>query len=191
MNPEERKGILEFLKQSERLKNTLRSGFTSAGRQESVAEHTWRLCLMALVMEEYFECADLSKVIRMAVVHDLGEAIRGDVPAPDQTPSGRRAEQERADLVKLAGSLPEKIRTTILELWDEYNRAATPEARITKGLDKLETMLQHNQGKNPPDFDYGFNLQYGLKHTSMHPVTAALRKEIDAETSENSNRSKK
>ena len=66
--------------------------------------------------------------------------------------------------------------------WDEYNAVATPEARLAKGLDRLETVLQHVQGANPPDFDYGFNLGYGRAHTDAHPLVAALRAPVDAET---------
>ena len=55
----------------------------------------------------------------------------------------------------------DRRRARALALWDEYEAAATPEARAVKALDKMETILQHSQGDNPPDFDYGFNLTYG------------------------------
>src|SRR2546423_14244455 len=77
-------GILEFLRATERLKVTRRSAYTSDGQPESVAEHSWRLCVMALVLREELPPVDLAKLLAMCVVHDLGEAIRGDVPAPEQ-----------------------------------------------------------------------------------------------------------
>src|SRR5690348_2613029 len=77
-------GILEFLRATERLKVITRSAYTSEGAQESVAEHSWRLCLMALVLRDEFQDVDLGKLLAMCVVHDLGEAIGGDVPAPEQ-----------------------------------------------------------------------------------------------------------
>ena len=72
-------GIVDFLRAAERLKATPRSGYTSAGRPESVAEHTWRLCLMALVLAPEFPDADFAKLVKICIVHDLGEAIGGDV----------------------------------------------------------------------------------------------------------------
>lgn len=53
---------------------------------------------------------------------------------------------------------------------------------MAKGLDKIETIIQHNQGKNPPNFDYIFNLSYGVQYTSKHPLLAAIRQLIDKDT---------
>lgn len=175
-------GALEFLREAERLKSTLRSGFTSSGRQESTAEHTWRLCLMALVFADEFENIDALRLIKLCIVHDLGEALSGDVPAIMQTEGNGKAARERADLAVLTRSLHPEKRAEILSLWEEYEAARTPEAILAKGLDKLETILQHIQGKNPADFDYAFNLDYGRKHTSAHPFLARIRAVLDEET---------
>jgi putative hydrolase of HD superfamily len=75
------------------------------------------------------------------------------------------------------------LQREIIELWDEYEAASSPEAKLAKGLDKLETILQHTQGKNPADFDYAFNLAYGREYTATDPVMAALRERLDEETS--------
>jgi 5'-deoxynucleotidase YfbR-like HD superfamily hydrolase len=184
----ELRGTLEFLRAAERLKILTRSGYTSSGAPESVAEHSWRLCLMALVLHEHFRDVDLARLLAMCVVHDLGEAIGGDVPAPEQVrrlavdPSSAKAAQEREDLLTLVEPLPERTREQIVTLWDEYESAVTPEARLAKALDKLETILQHTQGENPPDFDYRFNLGYGVAFTRDHPVIVALRELLDRET---------
>ena len=181
MRPDELEGILTFLRGTERLKTVTRSGWTSAGQQESVAEHTWRLCLMAMLLYGTAPDIDFARLLKMCVIHDLGEAIRGDVPAPAQV-GVSKAVDERADLLELTAPLPEPLRREILELWDEYERATTPEARVAKGLDKLETILQHTQGRNPADFDYAFNLAYGQQYTAVDPVMAALRARLDEET---------
>lgn len=179
---------LEFLRGAEQLKVMTRSAYTSAGTPESVAEHSWRLCLMALVLHEHFPDVDLGRLLAICVVHDLGEAISGDVPAPEQVrrlaadPSARKAAQEREDLLMLVAPLPEGVQRMIVSLWDEYEGAATAEARLAKALDKLETILQHTQGDNPPDFDYRFNLAYGQPFTRDHPVIVALRELLDRET---------
>jgi putative hydrolases of HD superfamily len=175
-------GALEFLREAERLKNVLRSGHTSSGRPESVAEHTWRLCLMALVFADEFESIDTLRLIKLCIVHDLGEALSGDIPAILQGEGTNKAAQERADLKVLTKALHSTKRVEILALWEEYESAATPEAIIAKGLDKLETILQHNQGQNPSDFDYAFNLGYGQKQTSAHPLLVKIRAVLDDET---------
>jgi len=130
---------------------------------------------------------DFARLVRICIVHDLGEAIGGDVPAPEQarrrsSGEAHKADDERRDLVQLVAPLPMKIRDEIIALWDEYESAATTEARLAKALDKLETILQHTQGSNPPDFDYRFNLGYGREHTASPPLVAALREILDRET---------
>ena len=181
-------GILDFLRAAERLKSTTRTGYTSAGTQESVAEHTWRLCLMAVVLAPAFPDVDFAKLVKICIIHDLGEAIHGDVSAPEQArraASGLatgKSELERRDLLELLAPLPVALRDEIASLWDEYEAAESPEAKLAKGLDKLETIMQHNQGLNPPDFDYRFNLCYGRKHTADIPLIAQVREILDRET---------
>jgi len=183
MQPAELAGIVDFLRATESLKTATRSGWTSAGRQESVAEHTWRLCLMALVLHPAFPDVDFARLIRICIVHDLGEAIGGDVPAPEQVRRGAsKAADERRDLLTLLAPLPAPLRDEITGLWDEYEAAQSPEAKLAKALDKLETILQHTQGRNPVEFDYRFNLSYGRQYTGDHPVLAAVRELLDAET---------
>lgn len=104
----------------------------------------------------------MARLMKMCVIHDLGEAIGGDIAATLQPPEGKAA-QERADLLELLGPLPQDARAEIVALWDEYEAASTPEARVAKALDKLETIMQHNQGRNPSSFDYQFNLEYGSR----------------------------
>ena len=182
ISPDQLDGVLAFLRDAERLKTVTRSGWTSEGQRESVAEHTWRLCLMAMLLYGGAPDVDLARLLRMCLVHDLGEALGGDVPAPEQQAASPKAGQERADLLRLTAPLPAPLREEIVELWDEYEAAATLEARLAKGLDKLETILQHTQGKNPADFDYAFNLAYGRRFTAGDPLLEALRTRLDAET---------
>jgi putative hydrolases of HD superfamily len=188
MQPSDLTGVVEFLRRAERLKTTTRSGYTSAGRAESVAEHTWRLCLMALVLAPEFPDVDFARLIKICLVHDLGEAIGGDIPAPEQvrrTAAGvatGKGDAERRDLLTLLDTLPDDLGRELTALWDEYERAASPEAKLAKALDKLETIMQHTQGRNPPEFDYRFNLEYGRAHTADHPLISAIRAILDADT---------
>ncbi|MEL6382521.1 MAG: HD domain-containing protein [Cyanobacteria bacterium J06626_18] len=185
MNTDESLQLLQFFQEAERLKNVYRTSWTSGGAQENVTSHTWRLCLMALVLEQHFPDVDIGRLLKMCTVHDLGEAIGGDIPAIYQQPGTSKAGQERQDLMTLLEPLPDTVRDAIASLWDEYEAGVSPEARIAKALDKLETLLQHNQGANPPNFDYAFNLHYGKKWTDQVPLVAQLRTIVDAETRHN------
>ena len=180
----ELKGMLDFLRAADRLKDTTRTSWTSRGAQESVAAHTWRLCLMAMLFAREFPGIDVAKLLRICIVHDLGEAVSGDISAKLQEGQPPKAEQERADLLQLAAPLPVPMREEIIGLWEEYEAANSPEAKLAKALDKLETIMQHNQGDNPEDFDYRFNLQYGRQHTVGSALIERVREILDRETEE-------
>lgn len=175
-------GMLTFLRRAEALKMTTRTSWTSDGAPETVASHTWRLCLMAMVLAPHVPGIDLGKLLRICVVHDLGEAIGGDISAVLQAGAPSKAAQERADLLELTQELPAGLREDLVALWDEYESASSPEARLAKGLDKLETILQHNQGAMPEGFDFRFNIGYGAKYTSDEPVLQQVRALLDHET---------
>ncbi len=182
MDEQQLQGRLAFLRAAEALKDTLRSGHTSQGRAESTAEHSWRLCLLALAFEDQLPGIDMLKLLKLCILHDLGEAIGGDIPAVNQADQDDKHARERQDMLQLAAPLDAPLRAQIMSLWDEYDAARSPEAGLAKALDKLETILQHNQGRNPPGFDYGFNLGYGQQYTAVHPLTAAVRAMLDRET---------
>jgi putative hydrolase of HD superfamily len=189
MRGDEIDGVLSFLRAAERLKTTTRSGWTSTGDQESVAEHSWRLTLMAMMLYGQDPEVNVSRLLKMCLIHDLGEAISGDVPAPAQVPGVRKALQERRDLLQVIEPLPGALQQEIVDLWDEYEAAESAEAKIAKGLDKLETILQHNQGLNPEGFDYDFNLIYGSRFTGSDATLTALRERLDRETAQKSTES--
>lgn len=137
---------------------------------------------MAMVFEDEFKDLNMLKVLKLCVIHDLGEAINGDVPAVHLQQFPNKSEQERADMLQLTESLDASMKGSILALWEEYEAGNTPEAKAVKAMDKLETILQHTQGQNPPDFDYKFNLTYGNQYTSSDPLFRAMRGIIDKDT---------
>ena len=106
----------------------------------------------------------------------------GDISATKNTDEYAKHAAEEQDIKKLLSLLPQKQAQSLLALWKEYNANETPEAQLVKALDKAETILQHNQGKNPPDFDYAFNLEYGKSYFQLHPLLQELRQMLDAET---------
>ncbi len=181
MDDTEVDGTLAFLALAERLKDTLRTGRTATGRQESTAEHSWRLGLMALVLGDSLG-VDAGRLLRICLVHDLAEALTGDLPAPAPRRAGVKEAREREALATLTMTLPSGPRAMLFALWEEYETGSTPEGRIARGLDKLETILQHAQGEIPPGLDLAYNLDYGRRDTNAHPVLAALRARLDAAT---------
>ena len=182
MDPARLDALLGFLARAGGLKDTLRSGFTAAGRSESTAEHSWRLALLAILLEDDLPGIDLLKLVKLCLIHDLGEVISGDTPAPLQAADDGRAARERRDMAGLCDGLPADRAAALMALWDDYTGAASPEAVLAKGLDKIETVLTHAAGGNPADFDYGFNLGYARGATDRHPLLTQIRAAADAAT---------
>ena len=180
IDPGRLEGILDFVQSASALKDTLRTGRTASGRQESTADHSWRLCLLVMLLADDLEGIDLVRLLQLCVVHDLAEAITGDVPAPDQAAADGRKERERQALRQLCKPLPTELQQRIEALCAEYEAGRSPESLMAKGLDKIETMLQHLIGANPPGFDYRFNLTYGREITDRHPVLRQVRSSLDA-----------
>ena len=157
--------LLCFLQEAEGLKSVERTAWTSSGRRESTAEHSWRLALLAWALLDRYPRLDHAKVLALCLVHDLGERDCGDRSASDLPDPAAKRREEQACLRRLAALLP-----------------ATQEARLVKALDKAETILQHNQGQNPPDFDYDFNLDYGKAYFQGDLILEALRDALDRGT---------
>lgn len=176
-------GTLDFLLQAGALKDTYRSGHTDAGRLESTAEHSWRLSLWVIALEPYLEGYDIALMLKMATLHDLGEAVTGDVPATQQRGDQKaRQEAERQAVISLTEPLNSDIAESIQRVTALYDAGKSKEAALMKGLDKLETMLQHITAEDPAHFDYAFNLTYGLAWTRDNPLLMKLRERIDVMT---------
>ena len=173
---------LAFLREAELLKSVLRTCWASNGRQESTAEHSWRLSLAAMLFSEEYPDLDPLRILKMCLIHDLGELYGGDISAALRPDSGSKYAQERQDVEKLFSLLPPRLHTEMLSLWQEYEEGATGEAKLVKALDKAETILQHNQGENPQDFDYQFNLEYGKQYFQDDSLLIELRKRLDRDT---------
>lgn len=172
---------IKFIQEAEKLKCVLREAWTSTGKRESTAEHSWRLALLAGILAPSFS-VDLSKTLLMCLIHDLGELFMGDIPANTSPNEEEKHAAEERDVKKVLSLLPEDQQKELFRLWQEYNENTTPEAKLVKALDKAETILQHNQGKNPPDFDYDFNLNYGKAYFMKHHLLTKLRAFLDTET---------
>lgn len=155
----EPKKLLKALKIAERLKDATRHCYTSGGRRESVAEHSWRITLMAYWVSDEFPEADLEKLMKMCLIHDLGEAFTGDIPTFNKTEADE--EREETFLNEWVKSLPEPFADEMYELYQEMEERKTLEARIYKALDNLEALIQHNES----DIDTWIPLEYDLQMT--------------------------
>lgn len=151
--------LIQNLAVAERLKDTTRHCYTSCGRHESVAEHSWRMTLMAYWVSDEFPDADLEKLFKMCLIHDLGEAFTGDIPSFEKTQENE--EREAALLYKWVRSLPEPFASEMASLYHEMEERQTLEARIYKALDNLEALISHNES----DIGTWIPLEYDLQMT--------------------------
>ena len=175
------KRVLEFLSVIEALKDVTRHSWSSSGRQESVAEHTWRMAVMALLVEDEFPEVDFKRVLAMCLFHDLGE-IGGDVPAFEK--KSEDEEREAHALQKITSILPSDVADRILCLQKEFIECETVEAKLANALDKLEALIQHNDAalSTWADTEYELNLTYGQERTDYHPFLRVMREQIRQKT---------
>ena len=176
--------VIRFIKEIENLKSVTRTAWTKTGRRESTAEHSWRLAMLLMVLSDDFKDLDIDKAIKMSLVHDLGELYDGDISAKLQNDNDNKAYMEEKAMRRMLTTLPDGISEKIYDLWKEYNECCTKEAKLVKAMDKLETIVQHNQGDNPEDFDYEFNLQYGKQYFMDNEILEYMRYIIDEDTKE-------
>ena len=174
--------LLEALHVAEHLKDATRHCYTSGGRRESVGEHSWRISLMAFFMRDEFPEADMDKVIRMCLIHDLGEAFTGDIPSFLKT----RADEDREESLLYAwvDTLPEPYRAEMRALYEEMAARETTEARICKALDNMEAVIQHNESDLATwsENEFALNLAYGEDKAAFSPYLTELRKAVREET---------
>lgn len=132
-----------FIVEIDKAKAVLRQNKVSDGsRRENDAEHSWHLCMMALLLAEYAnEPIDVGKVIRMLLVHDLVEIDAGDTFAYDIDRQADKAERERAAADRIFGLLPEDQGKALRSLWEEFEARESPEARFAAAMDRLQPMM--------------------------------------------------
>ena len=170
--------LLQALHVAEQLKNNTRHSWTSDGRHESVAEHSWRVTLMAYFVKDEYPDLDMNRVLLMCLIHDLGEAFTGDIPAFVKTEADE--ERESALLSQWVSSLPEPFREEMHELYREMDAQETAEARLYKALDRMETIIQHNEAPISTwlPLEYEKNLVYGKEQCAFSPYTSALQERV-------------
>lgn len=178
----EARKLLDVINVAERLKDTTRHCYTRNGRHESVAEHCWMATLMAFFMRDEFPDVDMDKVIRMCIIHDLGEAFTGDIPAFDKTAANE--EEEERLLYEWVESLPENYAKEMRELYDEMNARETMEAKVYKAIDGLEAVIQHNISDLSTwiPMEYEMNKTYASDKVAFSDYLKTVREEARKDT---------
>jgi putative hydrolase of HD superfamily len=179
--------ILKVLTLAERLKFELRHSYTSSSRQESVAEHTWRMSLMAVLIEPLLKQeVDMARLLKMIILHDLVEAEAKDISALDilRDPEIKiqKIEREKQAIENLRSVLKETNGQEIYDLFYEFENKETYEAKVANALDKLEVQLQHNHA----DFSTWEQIEYDMcymmdKHVVFDETLFELKKQIEEE----------
>ena len=183
--------LLNVMHVAERLKDAVRHSYSSGGRRESVAEHSWRITLMAYFIQDEFPEVNMNRVMEMCLVHDLGECFTGDIPTFLKTNTDeQREERLLSDWVR---SLPEPYSTRLSDLYREMEALQTQEAKIYKALDKMEAVLQHNEAPISSWIprEYELNLTYGFDQAAFSPYLSALREQMRQDTERKIEDSKK
>ena len=172
--------FIEFLGAVEALKSVPRHCVLRSGRVESVADHSWRLGVMAMLCGGEVEGIDREKLIKMALIHDFGEAVTGDIPTFNKNDGHRAVEREAVR--GLISALPEPQRGELTALFAELDEQKTPEARLLKALDKCEALLSHNESDISTwlPLEYDLQLTYAQRECAEFPFTAELRRELEA-----------
>lgn len=177
--------ILDVIKLGEKLKSELRHSWLSDGRQESVAEHTWRVSLMAMLIEPYLiQKIDSAKILKMIIVHDLVEAEARDIPAFDTMNNAELKEQKQRNEIKaiekLRDMLPGSLGEDVYQFWMEFEHKETFEAKVANALDKLEAQIQHNEADISTWLDVEHRMSFMMgKHTDFDPVMTQLKELIE------------
>jgi len=174
--------LLTAVAVAEKLKDTTRHCYTSQGRHESVAEHSWMMTLMAFFMKDEFPEADINKIIQMCIIHDLGECFTGDIPTFVKTKENEVVEENL--LTNWVNSLPETTKDEMKSLYKEMEERQTIEAKIFKAIDSLEALIQHNFSdiSTWSENEFELNLVYADDRVTFSDYLTKLREEIRKDT---------
>lgn len=136
--------ILDFMVEAEKLKGILRkSRPVGSGRYENSAEHSWHVCLSALMLKNFAnEDIDIDRVIRMLLIHDLGEIDAEDTIVYNSDKPELKA-IEAAGILLVLSYLPETSRDEYISLWYEFEAGETADSRYARAIDRVPPLLQN------------------------------------------------
>jgi putative hydrolase of HD superfamily len=182
-------GILDFMIEIERLKSVVRKGRpVGTKRYENSAEHSWHVCLSALVLKDHAnEAIDIDRVIRMLLIHDLGEIDADDTIVYSSEKPELKA-KEAAGVKRLLNYLPESTRDEYMSLWYEFEAGQTADSKYARAIDRVPPLLQnlnddgHAWKKHgiTKEQVFGLNARIGLgSETLWNTVKARLQDGVE------------
>ena len=149
-----------FLTEVDRLKSIERATTLGDGtRFENSAEHSWHVALYALILaEQAHPDVNISRVIKMLLIHDLVEIDAGDAPIFGQYDAEKLADEEAKAAHRIFGLLPADQASELLDLWNEFEAATTPDAQFAKSMDRFQPPNQNLASGGGSWKDYGVDL---------------------------------
>ena len=176
------KKLMSAMHVAEKLKDTTRHCYTSGGRHESVAEHSWRISLMAYWIADEFPEADMNKLIKMCIIHDLGECFTGDIPTFMKTKEHEHTEENL--LNEWVESLPKATQVEMKTLFKKMEERKSIESKIYKAIDSLEALIQHNFSdiSTWSENEFSLNLTYADDRVVFSKYLSDLRNAIREDT---------
>jgi putative hydrolases of HD superfamily len=183
------KGFFEFIGLANRLKETYRfSEVPKIRGTESSADHSWRLALAAIALHKELKLAlDMEKALKIAIIHDLAEAITGDIDIRllknNEKKAMEKHDNEKKAMELICKSLSKAARDEIQGLWREYEGSGSKEAKYIKALDKIEGLMHLEEKGGFDDAEligmYGNNAV--LDFPELLPVFRELKKRLKAQ----------
>ncbi|WP_444896637.1 HD domain-containing protein [Microbulbifer sp. SSSA005] len=139
--------IIEFVIEIEKLKAVLRQTKpVGINRYENSAEHSWHVSLIALMLKDYAnERIDISRVVKMLLIHDLGEIGAGD-QIVYQPLTDEQQLSETQSLAQTLSILPDKLSAEFIALWEEFEEGVSPDAKFAKAIDRVPPLLHNIYG---------------------------------------------
>jgi len=138
------KNSVDFIKEIEKLKSVTRFNRTLDGRFENSAEHSWQGAIAAIVLQDYYpEKLKMEKVISMLLIHDLGEIYAGDTWVFDDEKKVHSHDRELESIEKTMSLLPEEKYLNMKNLWLEFEKGQSAEARYARVIDALVPLINH------------------------------------------------
>ena len=157
---------IAFIKEIDKIKYIQRrSKLFNSDRRENDAEHSWHLAMMAIVLAEHSNNSiDLLKVLKMVLIHDIGELDAGDTFIYDTTKKHANIDEEHIAAKRIFGLLPQEQAEELLALWEEFEEGETDEAKFAKTMDRFEPLLQDatNDGGTWMEFDVPYQNVYDM-----------------------------
>lgn len=158
---------IEFLKEIDKVKYIQRrTKLFNSDRNENDAEHSWHLAMMAIVLCGHAnDNIDLTKVLKMVLIHDIVEIDAGDTFIYDQNKNHENTEEELRAAKRIFGILPEEQAKEFIEIWTEFEEGTSNEAKFARSMDRLEPLLQNtsNNGGTWKEFGVKYQTVYDKK----------------------------